>query len=87
MLLAEEIESASKVIPRSMIASVGINGVLGFAMLLATLFCLGDESAVTQTPTQFPFMAVFNNAAKSNAGTSVMVIKYVDHTAQESMLI
>ena len=56
-----------------MIASVGINGILGFAMLIATLFCLGDENAVTQTPTHFPFIAVFQNAAKSNAGTSVMV--------------
>ena len=70
---AEEIESAAKVIPRSMIASVGINGVLGFAMLVATLFCLGDEQSVTQTPTHFPFLAVFQNATKSNAGTSVMV--------------
>lgn len=70
---AEEIESASEVIPRSMLASVGINGLLGFSMLVATLFCLGDEEAVMNTPTRFPFIAVFNNAAKSSAGTSVMV--------------
>ena len=56
-----------------MIASVGINGILGFSMLIATLFCLGDEQAVTDTPTHFPFMAVFHNATKSNAGASVMV--------------
>ena len=56
-----------------MIASVGINGVLGFSMLIATLFCLGDQEAVTSTSTHFPFIAVFDNAAKGNAGTSVMV--------------
>lgn len=70
---AEEIESASTVIPRSMIASVVINGVLGFSMLIATLFCLGDLETVTNTPTGFPFIAVFDNAAKSAKGTSVMV--------------
>ena len=56
-----------------MLVSVGINGVFGFSMLLATLFCLGDEEAVTNTPTRFPFIAVFQNAAKTGAGTSVMV--------------
>ena len=70
-----------------MIASVGINGVLGFAMLIATLFCLGDENAVTQTPTHFPFMAVFQNAAKSNAGTSVMVCLTYDAAPESSLMV
>ena len=56
-----------------MIATIIINGVLGFAMLMATLFSLGDEQAVSQTPTGYPYIAIFQNAAQSATGASVMV--------------
>lgn len=57
--LAEEIEDAAIVIPRSMIASVAINGVLGFSILIAVLFCLGDQEAALTTPTNYPFIEIF----------------------------
>jgi hypothetical protein len=34
-----------------MIFSLLLNGVLGFAMLLAVLFCLGDADTVLASPT------------------------------------
>ncbi|KAL8811337.1 MAG: hypothetical protein Q9200_001864 [Gallowayella weberi] len=67
-----EIEDASTVIPRSMLASVGLNGSLGFAIVVATLFCLGDVQAALESPTGFPFIQVFINATRSNAGATAM---------------
>ncbi len=71
--MAEEIETASIVIPRSMIASVGFNGLLGFAMVMVTLFSLGDLDTVSNTPTQFPYMQVFVDSVGSTGGASAMV--------------
>lgn len=72
--VAEEIESASIVIPRSMLASVALNGTLGFSMVLATLFCLGNAEDALASPTGFPFIEVFVNATGSKAGATAMVI-------------
>lgn len=51
---AEETEAASTVIPRSMLASVALNGKLGFAMVIATLFSLTDVDAALHSLTGVP---------------------------------
>ena len=70
--MAEEIEDAAIVIPRSMIASVAINGVLGLSIVIAILFCLGDQEAALGTPTKYPFIEIFTQAVQSKAGGSAM---------------
>jgi choline transport protein len=40
--MAEEIKNASTVIPKAIMISIFLNGTIGFAMLIAYLFCLGD---------------------------------------------
>ncbi|KAI9840833.1 MAG: hypothetical protein M1838_003892, partial [Thelocarpon superellum] len=70
--LAEEIENAAVIVPWSMIATVIINGVLGFAILIAILFCIGDIDSALTTPTGYPFIAIFVQATNSNAGASAM---------------
>lgn len=74
--MAEEIKNAAVVIPRAILFSVGINGALGFSMLIAVLFCLGEPSlvptTVLQTSLGFPFIQVFLDATKSVAGTAIM---------------
>lgn len=54
-----------------MISTILLNGSLGFAIVLALLFCMGDMS-VLESPTGYDFIEVFFNATKSHAGTSVM---------------
>lgn len=54
-------------------ASVGVNGVLGFAMMIAVLFCLGDVESVLNTKTGFPFIQIFFNTTQSVGGTIAMV--------------
>ena len=50
--MSEEIQNAALNVPRAIFASVLINGALGFAMILALLFCLGDiQGALVSLPT------------------------------------
>ncbi|KAL9023096.1 MAG: hypothetical protein Q9180_008394, partial [Flavoplaca navasiana] len=60
----------------SFLVSVLLNGTLGFAMLLAVLFCSGDVSAesIIETPTGYPFIAIFVQATQSVGGSTGMAI-------------
>ncbi|KAL9018592.1 MAG: hypothetical protein Q9185_004108 [Variospora sp. 1 TL-2023] len=49
-----------------------LNGTLGFAMLVAVLFCLGDIEQVIETNTGYPFMEIFLNATQSVGGAAAM---------------
>jgi choline transport protein len=69
--IAEEVVNASTIVPWCMISTILLNGALGFAIVLAFLFCIGDMS-VLESPTGYDFIEVFFNATKSHAGTSVM---------------
>lgn len=66
--MAEEVSNASIVIPRAILLSVLINGTLGFSMLIATLFCMGDVESALKSPTGFPFMQIFYQATDSVSG-------------------
>ncbi|KAA8648467.1 uncharacterized protein ATNIH1004_004352 [Aspergillus tanneri] len=71
--MAEEVQNASLTIPRAIMMTVIINGSLGFGMLLAVLFCMGDLSAALETPTGYPFMQIFYQATGSKSGTLTMI--------------
>ncbi|KAL4925686.1 putative GABA permease [Aspergillus undulatus] len=70
--MSEEIENATVVVPRSILLSVLINGCLGFGMLLALLFCLGDINAALESPTGYPFMHIFLHGTGSRGGAAAM---------------
>ncbi|KAL4938964.1 hypothetical protein BDV06DRAFT_199866, partial [Aspergillus oleicola] len=76
--MAEEVRDASVAIPRAIMLSVLINGSLGFGMLIAVLFCLGDLEAALATPTGYPYMEIFQQATNSVSGalgmTSIILI-------------
>lgn len=71
--MSEEIKGAAKTVPRAMIYSIMINGFLGGGILLATLYCAGDLQAAADSPTGYPFIAIFASGVKSTAGATVMV--------------
>lgn len=76
--MAEEIQHASSVIPRSMFASITINGFLGLGCVIAICFCLGsDPSAILETETGYPAIQMFKNATNSNAATTGMTVPLV----------
>ncbi|KAI1173213.1 putative GABA permease [Nemania sp. FL0916] len=72
--MSEEIQSAAIVVPRSLIFSILINGLLALAILLGLLFCITDLSdALAASQTLFyPFIEVFYTSTKSVAGAAVM---------------
>ncbi|CAI7611555.1 unnamed protein product [Penicillium glandicola] len=70
--MSEEIHNAEVIVPRSILTSMALNGCLGFGMIIATLFCLGDIQNALETPTGYPFIEIFYQATGSIAGTAVM---------------
>ena len=70
--VAEEVYNASTVVPWAIVATIMVNGVLGLALLIALLFCLGDVTAALDTSTGFPFIEIFAQATNSNAAATAM---------------
>ncbi|KAJ6442481.1 putative monooxygenase [Purpureocillium lavendulum] len=70
--MSEEIRDASITLPRAMMWTIIINGLLGFAMLVTFCFCLGDVGTILSNPNVMPFVQSFLIATKSPAGTSAM---------------
>lgn len=55
-----------------MIGTILLNGALGFAIVIAFLFCIGNVEDALDSATGYDFIEVFWNATKSHAGTTVM---------------
>ncbi|KAJ5526349.1 amino acid permease [Penicillium frequentans] len=70
--MSEEVENASYVIPRALMFSVLVNGCLGFGMLIAVLFCVGDLEDALHSRTGYPFMEIFYEATNSLSGSLAM---------------
>lgn len=68
--MSEEVNNAVIVVPQSVMLGMLLNGTLGFSMILAVLFCMGQLPEESQTG--FPFMDIFLNATKSPAGATAM---------------
>lgn len=69
---AEEVINASIIVPWCMIGTILLNGTLGFAIVVAFLFCIGNVDDALNSATGYDFIEVFYAATKSHAGTSVM---------------
>jgi choline transport protein len=67
------VSNAAINIPRAICGSMIFNGLLGFAMMLTVLFCIGDLETVLGTDTGFPFIQVFYDSVGSVAGATTMV--------------
>lgn len=74
--MAEEIRGANVVIPWCLVSTTLLNGILGFAMLIAILFVTVNIEGVLETSTGvlgFPYMQIFYDATGSLSGASTMV--------------
>lgn len=70
--MSEEIKNASVVVPRAMVFSIMLNGIMGFGMLLAVLFSIGNVENVLNSNTGFPFLAIFQQGVSSAGGALAM---------------
>lgn len=68
--MSEEVENASVAVPRSMVITVLLNGLLGFAFLITLLYYMGDLTAAIAAP--IPLTHIFYNATNSKAVASAM---------------
>ena len=59
-------------VPYCMLSSVAINGTLGFAFVLAILFCMGDIDAALATDTGYPIIEILRYITGSNAASTAM---------------
>ncbi|PSK43024.1 Choline transport protein [Elsinoe australis] len=70
--MSEEIKDASFVLPRAIIGAVIINFILVFLVIITVCFTIADISAVSATPTGYPFIQLFFNCTNSYAATNAM---------------
>lgn len=75
--MSEEIQNANINVPRSIFVSMILNGALGFAILLVTMFGLGDINIALNSPTKYPFIEIFTQATGSSGGGTGMTVVIV----------
>ncbi|KAK8006671.1 hypothetical protein PG991_012968 [Apiospora marii] len=72
--MAEEIENAAMNVPRAIVTTVVLNGSMGWAMVLAILFCLGDiDSVIVHAGTRVPVVAVIVVATISSLLNAIYI--------------
>ena len=71
--LAAEVTDAPRHIPRAMVLSVGLNGLLVFGYVIALLYSTGDVDAINATTTGFPVIELYYQATGSKAATIVLM--------------
>jgi choline transport protein len=69
--------NAAVMVPYAMIATIVINGIMGFGFLLALLFCIGDVDSVLNTATGYPVIQIFYNTTGSTAAASAMTCSII----------
>ncbi|EED24605.1 amino acid permease, putative [Talaromyces stipitatus ATCC 10500] len=70
--MSEEVRNPARVVPRIIIQSMLINGVLAFGFVLILLFFIGDVKAALDSASGFPSIAVFYQATKSAKAATAM---------------
>ncbi|PYH96799.1 amino acid permease [Aspergillus ellipticus CBS 707.79] len=85
--MSEEIKDASETLPKAMMSAVGVNGILGFIMVVTLCFTLGDVNNILGSPTGYPFIQIFynttNNYAATNTMTAILVVTLTASTITE----
>ncbi|MCJ1249806.1 hypothetical protein MMC30_007032 [Trapelia coarctata] len=73
--MSEEVRNASRVLPKSIMFSLSLNGIMGFIMLITFCFCFGpltSDTSALGSPTGYPYIQVFASVTNSNGAASVM---------------
>jgi amino acid transporter len=64
--MSEEMADPRTGVPTAMVGSIVVNGIMGFAMVLAVLFGVQDFQAALSTPTGFPVIEIFRQITGGN---------------------
>lgn len=71
--MSEEIKNAALNIPRAIMFSLYLNGALGFAMVVAFMYALGDLGDAIDTPTGYSVFPILTGAFNSSGGACAVV--------------
>lgn len=71
--IGEEVENAATSVPRSMVLTVLINGILAFGWIIALLFSIGDVDAALDSKTGYPIIHIFYEATGSIPAATAMM--------------
>lgn len=66
--------NASRNVPIAMVGSVAANGLMGLVYGTMLLFSTSSLATLLETKTGFPFMQIFSDVTKSDAGATMMSI-------------
>lgn len=69
--MSEEVKKAKSAVPRAMIWTIVLNGVLAYGIILVILFCMGDTEEVLASA--YPIIPICQNAAGKAGGTALVV--------------
>lgn len=70
--MCEEVKNPSVAVPRSIMASIAINGCMGLAMIIAMLYAATDIDAAIASSTGYPYIEIFYQATNSKGGTAAL---------------
>ena len=71
--MSEEITNAALTIPRAMMVSMALNGLLGFAIILTMLYALGNLDDALNDPTGYPCFYILTQSLDSASGAAAMI--------------
>ncbi|GAB1210773.1 hypothetical protein APSETT445_009571 [Aspergillus pseudonomiae] len=75
--MAEEIKDARRTVPRSMVYSVLVNGIVALGFTIGLLYTMGSVEDALNTPTGYPLLEILYAATKSNAAASGMLMMFI----------
>jgi choline transport protein len=70
--MSEELKDASIQLPKAMMWSICLNGVMGITMLISFCFCIKNVATFVNLETDYPIILVLYRATGSYAGTMVL---------------
>lgn len=73
--LAEEVSNANLNIPRAILSSMIVNGLVGFTMMVTVLFAIGDVQSALDTKTGFPYMQIFYGKQMASTQSQLSLTK------------
>jgi len=75
--MSEEVRNASLTVPRVMIFTVFLNGVLGLVAIVTFVYSIQDiQQQILESTYAFPYIGIFAAATNSNAGAIGMTIPW-----------
>ncbi|KAJ5281291.1 hypothetical protein N7478_006663 [Penicillium angulare] len=84
--MSEEVRNPAMVIPRILIQTIAINGLMAFVFLLVILFCLGNMNEALNPQYIYPTIGIFKQTTQSVGAatamqTGIVIIGMVSNTA------